>query len=116
MVAKWKILLYSTEQGNSPVKDFILGLDFKTQSKIRNTLNLLQDFGTSLSSPHVKKLVGSQLWELRILGTDNIRIFYITISQKTFLLLHGFKKKSNKTPLKEIKVAEARLAEHRSRT
>lgn len=115
MDEQWKILLYRTLQGNSPVKEFIDRLELKTQSKVYDAINLLRDFGIRLGLPHIKKLAGTQIWELRILGADSIRVLYIAITGKTFLLLHGFKKKKDKTPPKEIKIAEERLAEHRSR-
>lgn len=115
MEEHWKILLYKTPQGDSPVKVFIDSLELKAQSKVRNTINLLRDFGTKLGPPHIKKLAGTELWELRILGADSIRILYIAVTGKTFLLLLGFKKKKDKTPPKEIRIAEERLAEYRSR-
>lgn len=115
MEEQWKIELYKTLQGDSPVREFILSLDLKAQSKVRNSIKLLQAFGIRLGLPHVRKLTGTDLWELRIIGSDNIRILYIAVTGKTFLLLHGFKKKKNKTPPKEIRIAEERLAEHRLR-
>src|SRR3989344_1394509 len=115
MDEQWEILLYETLQGDSPVNDFILSLDLKAQSKVRAAIKMLQEFGIRLGLPHIKKLTGTNLWELRILGGDSIRILYIAISGKNFLLLHGFKKKKDKTPPKEIRVAEDRLAEFRSR-
>jgi phage-related protein len=111
----WNILLYCTSQGDSPIKDFIDSLELKAQSKVYNTINLLKEFGIRLGSPHIKKLTGTDLWELRILGTDSIRLLYIAITGKSFLLLHGFKKKTNKTPLKEIKIASNRLTDYLSR-
>ncbi|MBI2465369.1 type II toxin-antitoxin system RelE/ParE family toxin [Candidatus Shapirobacteria bacterium] len=74
MDEKWKILLYRTPQGDPPVKEFIDSLELKAQAKVRNTINLLKDFGTNTSSPHIKKLIGTQLWELRVLGADSITI------------------------------------------
>lgn len=115
MEEPWKILLYKTPQGDTPVNDFILELDLKAQSKVRDTITMLQEFGLRLGLPHVKKLTGTELWELRIVGGDSIRIFYIAISGRNFLLLHGFKKKKDKIPPKEIKVAQDRLTEFRSR-
>ncbi len=115
MEEKWKILLYRTLQGGSPVKEFIDRLELKAQTKVYDALNLLRDFNARLGAPHVKKLTGTQLWELRILGMDNVRVFYIAMRGKTFLILHGFKKKKDKTPPKEIKIAEGRLADHRNR-
>ena len=115
MEEQWKILLYQTLQGDSPVKEFIDSLELKTQAKVYDAINLLRNFGIRLGPPHVKKVTGTEIWELRILGADNIRVFYIAITGKTFLILHGFKKKKDKTPPKEIRIAEERLANHRLR-
>lgn len=113
---KWRIAYYETADGKSPIFTFIENVSTKTQAKIANTLDLLEEYGTTLGAPHVKKLSGYPLWELRILGSDNIRIFYITQSGKTFLLLHGFLKKKQKTDRKEIKTALARLKEFSTRS
>lgn len=116
MEDKWQILLYRTPQGDLPVKEFVDSLEIKAQSKVRDTISLLQEFGTNLGLPHFKKLTGTKLWEMRILGSDSIRILYITITGRTFLLLHGFSKKKDKTPSKEIRIAEARLRDHQLRS
>lgn len=115
MEDKWSIIFYKTLQGDTPINDFILSLELKAQSKVRDSIRLLEHFGIRLGQPHVKKLTGTQLWELRIVGSDSIRIFYVAISGKIFILLHGFKKKKNKTPPKEIRIAENRLQEFISR-
>jgi len=116
MDEQWKVLLYTTPQGNKPVNEFIRSLELKAKTKVYNALELLKNYGVSVGSPHIKKLTGTELWELRILGSDSIRILYIAITGKTFLLLHGFKKKKDKTPSKEISIAEERFTEFRSRT
>jgi len=59
--------------------------------------------------PHVKKLTGTPLWEIRILGENNARILFVTHIGKQIVLLHAFIKKSNKTPAKEIAIALKRL-------
>src|SRR3990167_4817213 len=105
MDRNWKIILYETTNGASPIKEFIESLEQKAQTKIYNTLELLKEFGIGLSAPHVKKLTGTNLWELRVLGADSIRIFYIAREGRNFLLLHGFQKKKQKTSSKEIKIA-----------
>lgn len=116
MEVHWKVILYRRPSGDYPVQKFIDTLEIRAQSKVQDTIKLLREFGIRLGLPHVKKLSGTDLWELRILGSDNIRVLYVAVSGKTFVLLHGFKKKKDKTPPKEIKVAEDRLAEFRSRT
>ena len=112
----WNIIYYqSLQQVSSPVYDFINRLDPTAKSKVINTINLLEEYGIRLSPPRAKKLAGTDLWELRMLGEDNIRIFYVAVVNKAFLLLHGFIKKKQKTDKKEIKTAMARLKEYGSR-
>lgn len=115
MEETWKVVLYRSPSGDYPVQQFIDSLEIKAQAKVRNTITLLAKFGIRLGLPHVKKLTVTDLWELRILGSDSIRVLYVAVTGKTFVLLHGFKKKKYKTPPKEIKITEARLAEYRSR-
>ena len=115
MDEKWKIEYYKTVSKKSPVRDFIDGLTSKAQTKVANTFDLLKELGINLGLPHVKKLTGTSLWELRILGQDSVRIFYVTQTGKMFLLLHGFQKKKQKTDKKEIDIALKRLAEYQLR-
>ena len=114
-MAKWKIKYYSTPQGRTPVKAFIDRLSYKPQARVYNTIELLEEFGTKLGFPHAKKVTNTPLWELRILGEKSLRIFYIAQTGKTFLLLHGFTKKTQKTPKKEIKTALERLKDYQAR-
>ncbi len=116
MDEKWKVILYRNPDGDHPVQQFLDGLEIKAQSKVQDTINLLREFSIRLGLPHVKKLTGTNLWELRIVGNDNIRVLYVAVTGRTFVLLHGFKKKKDKTPSKEIKIAENRLVEYRYRT
>ncbi len=115
MEEPWKVILYRSLSGDYPVQQFIDSLEIRAQSKVQDTIKSLQEFGIRLGLPHVKKLTGTELWELRIVGSDSLRILSVAIRGKTFVLLHGFKKKKDKTPPKEIKIAESRLAELRSR-
>lgn len=46
-----------------------------------------------------------------MLGEDNIRVLYATEDQDAIVILHGFVKKKQKTPAKEIETALQRLAE-----
>ena len=111
----WKIIYYETASKKSPVFDFIQNLDVRIQNKISDVLDLLEDIGISLGLPHSKKVTGTPLWELRILGSENIRIFYVAVVNRNFLLLHAFQKKKQKTDKKEIKAASDRLADYKSR-
>lgn len=112
---EWDIVYFKSSNGSNPIYDFIESLNTKAKAKILNTFDLLTEYGTRLGLPHVKKVTGTKLWELRILGSDSIRVFHVATPGRVFLLLHGFIKKSQKTPNKEIKIALTRLKEHQSR-
>lgn len=109
---RWKIELYENAKGEKLIEEFIDSLETKSRLKVNRAFELLEIFGLEGAYPHAKKLAGSNLWEYRILGSDNIRIFYVSMTGKTFLILHGFKKKKQKTPIKEIKIAEQHLQEY----
>lgn len=111
----WKIVYYHDSRGKEPIYDFIESLNSNAQSKVSNTFDLLCQFGINLGYPHIKKVTSTDLWELRILGNDNIRIFYIAATGRQFLLLHGFVKKTQKTDKKELKIAISRLRNYRQR-
>jgi len=103
----WQILFYEDHRGKSPVLDFINGLSAKDRAKVNNTLKLLEEFGTNLGMPHARRIEG-RLWELR--AGDN-RLFYFLYRDRKFVILHGFRKQSMKTPEKEIATALRRMNE-----
>ena len=109
---KWNIIYWESKRGASPVYEFIEELEEKDLAKIYNSLELLEEYGPQIGTSHSKKLKGFDVWELRILGSSNLRIFYASIPNKSFLLLHGIKKKGQKTPVKEIKTAQRRFEEY----
>ncbi len=86
-----------------PVEEFIASLDGKAIAKVLKSIRLLGEFGHMLSMPQSRK-VADQLFELRIRGGQEVRIFY-TFYEYQACLLHGFIKKSQKTPKKELEVA-----------
>ncbi|MBI2086154.1 type II toxin-antitoxin system RelE/ParE family toxin [Candidatus Daviesbacteria bacterium] len=105
----WKVLFLQTARGNSPVKEFVENQDKTTYMKLIHAIELLENGGPYLKPPYIKKLQ-DKLYELRISGKVAIRIFY-TIINGEYYLLHAFKKKSQKTPSKELKVALDRARE-----
>lgn len=115
MVRKWRIIYWESRSGQQPIYRFIEKQALKAKAKIFNTFELLEEYGVRLGTPHVKKLSGTVLWELRILGQDSLRFFYVAHIGKEFLILHGFVKKSQKTPKKEMGLALKRLSEYRER-
>ena len=102
---EYKIIYYISNNGGNPVKDFIDSLEFKQEIKVFHIFKLIIKYGINSVPQHIKKLSGTPLWEIRILGKDNIRILYIIPRKETILLLHGFIKKTQKTNPKEINIA-----------
>lgn len=105
----WKVKFFQNSRGDYPVKEFIDQQDDLTSARIISAIELLETDGPFLKPPYIKKL-RNKLYEFRISGKTEIRIFY-TIKNSEYYLLHSFKKKSQKTPSKEIKIALDRLIE-----
>lgn len=103
----WNIKNLQTARGERFVENFILKQERNVQAKITRTILLLEKYGPFLGMPYSKK-IDRKLWELRISGKEAFRIFY-TVSVKEIILFHIFKKKSQKTPKKEIKLAFRRM-------
>ena len=103
----WSIVFYKDHRGKCPPLEFIEELPVMEQAKIRNALRLLQEFGTNFSMPHAKPIQG-KLWELRPGG---IRLFYFAYIEQQFVILHGYRKQSQKAPSGEIAIALRRKQE-----
>lgn len=103
-------IIYYSNNGTSPILDFLKSLPKKDVAKILREIDLLEEFGLALGMPYIKKLVNSEdIWELRIkFSSNNYRIFYFVLKDKKFVLLHAFQKKSDETPKKEISTAISR--------
>lgn len=100
-------IIYYSKNDKYPLIEFLNSLPKKDQAKILRDIDLLQEFGFSLGMPYIKKMQDSDgLWELRIKqSSNNYRVFYFSIKDNKIVLLHGFKKKTQKTPKKEIEIA-----------
>lgn len=67
--------------------------------------------GPNLGEPHTKAF-GDGLFELRLKAAEGIaRVFYCTLVNRRIVVLHSFVKKTEKTPVKERRLAEMRMKE-----
>ncbi len=105
----WKVKFFKTPRGNAPVDEFAKVQDKATYAKIISAIDYLEYGGPFLKPPYIKK-IKDKLYELRVSGKVEIRIFY-TQYKNEYYLLHAFKKKTQKTPAKEIKIALDRIKE-----
>jgi len=111
-----EVEFYETADGKCPVAEFLDSLSGDQAQKIAWVIELIQ----SLERPPVKflkKLVNSgDLWEIRVEYQNNIfRLLCFLDGGKLLIANHGFVKKSQKTPHKEIKVAQERMQEYLNR-
>jgi len=113
----WEVILYTTENSNSPVGDFISSLPHKEEAKVFREIDLLQQKGIYLNFPHSSDIEGYKgLRELRIrFSSNNIRIIYFLHIKNTFVLLHGFRKKTQRLPKKELEIAIIRMKDYLKR-
>lgn len=104
----WNIITFETNRGEKAVDEFILSQQPKTQAKVVRYIRILKKYGSQLGMPHSKAL-GGGLYELRVRGNEEIRIFYCFTADKTIHLLHIFKKHTQQTPKKELEIALVRM-------
>lgn len=108
---KYKVASYRTARGSEPVREFVRQQDKATLWKIDRFTTMLKIYGPELGMPYTRYLQ-SGLYELRVHGKNEIRIFYIIlIADNTVMLLHAFKKRSQKLPAKELAIARKRQKE-----
>ena len=82
------------------------------KARIINIIDLLIEYGPqNVREPYVKHIRG-KLFEIRAKGKDGIaRVFYFTMTGQRIVLIHGFIKKTQKTPKKELETAILRMKE-----
>jgi len=100
------VTFYRTVDGKCPIQEFLDSLPGKVAQKIVWVLRLLEDIDRVAAS-YFKKLAGTEdIWECRIqFGSNAYRIFCFFLNN-SIVLTHGFVKKSQKTPAREIERAE----------
>ena len=108
----YEIEFYETEDGKCPIWDFLEALRLKAptnkDARIQHKqaslyIELLQQNGTHMNA-EITKHLDDGIWELR---PGNNRVFYFFYQNDTYVLLHQFRKKSQKTPKREIEKAKA---------
>lgn len=106
----WLTRTFTTDAGRKPVEEWIASLDPAARAEVLLLIDLLEEHGTALREPFAKHLEDA-IWELRARGPDGVyRVLYFHWFGHTFGLLHGFTKKTQKTPRAELEIAKQRRA------
>lgn len=116
----YTIEFYEKANGESELWEFLEELRKKSSTskdariqykQVSLYIQLLQDNGTRLQE-NITKHIDDGIWELR---PGSNRVFYFFFKDDTFVLLHHFHKKSQKTPRREIEKAKSERADYLSR-
>ena len=111
----YRIHLYQTSGGESPVRRFIEELSAKGQAKVGGALDYLSQQGPALRRPHAAHVRG-KLWELRVsLGRNEYRLMYFFMRGQVIVVAHAFTKKTQAIPAREIETAERRMWDYEER-
>ena len=107
---KLPAFFYETAIGNQPVREWILGLSLEDRKLIGRDIQKIE-FGWPLGMPYCRSL-GNSLWEVRSSLTDGkIGRVIFCVARERMVLLHGFVKKTQKTPAQDLKLALKRMKE-----
>jgi phage-related protein len=107
---KLPAFFFETTIGNQPVREWIRGLPMEDRKLIGRDIQKVE-FGWPLGMPYCRGL-GNGLWEVRSDLTDGkIGRVIFCVAQERMVLLHGFVKKTQKTPEQDLKLAIKRMKE-----
>lgn len=107
-----RIVFFRTDQGNEPVREWLEGLGTRDERIIDADITIVAEHWPLVARTRlVKKLQDKgNLWEIRTRISEGKRIARIlfTIEAGEIILLHGFIKKSQKTPRRDLRLARKR--------
>lgn len=104
------VKFYKNINGKEPVRDWLKAMDRPDCKEIGDDLQTVQlGWKKGLIREPLVKNLGNGLWELRTtLTTHRIARVMFCVSQETIILLHGFIKKTRKTPILDLALAKTR--------
>ena len=113
MLKRLPARFYRTDSGREPVREWLLGLDAGDRRVIGEDIKDVE-FSWPIGMPLVRAL-GHGVWEVRssLAGGRIARVLFC-IELNCMVLLHGFIKKTQKTPQKEIDLAVKRMKGERA--
>lgn len=114
MNARFNVFFYEDHRQRRPVEEFINEQTTADQVAILRTILLLRGLGIAMGMPHTKKLKGSEtMWELRCDRSGrNYRVFYGSLGQSDYVLLHAIIKPQRAIRVEDIEIAEGRLRDY----
>ena len=105
-----EVKFYRSPGGKEPLREMIKEFSREIQKIIGEDIRAVQKTWPLVGLPLVKK-IEKNMWEIRTHIPNGIVRVFFTIKYEHIVLLHGFIKKTQKTPMQELKIAQNRLKE-----
>lgn len=101
---------FETETGREPVKEWLLEMAPEDRKTIGDDIRVAE-FGWPIGMPLCRAIRGHKgLWEIRVdLPRGRIARVFFCVHEESMVLLHGFIKKSQKTPNNDMALAVKRM-------
>ena len=112
-----EIIFYKTVNNKIPIEEFFDSLSDKQVEKVLWVLRLIKQLDR-VPIEYLKKLENTDdIWEVRAgSGNNEFRLLGFWLKSNFIVLTNGFKKKTQKTPKSEIKLAEKRKKDYLERS
>ena len=101
------VKFYRASNRKEPVRVWLKSLTGEQKKIIGEDIKTVE-FGWPIGMPLVRYME-AKLWEIRSNFSDGIARIFFTVYEQQLILLHGFIKKTQKTPEKELEIARRRL-------
>ena len=101
--AAFSLLLYERSEGVSAVEGFLTRLSRKDRAALTAHLERVAEQGPLYNPAKSTSLTGYDFLEFR---SGQQRVFWCYASGRRIVLLHGFTKKSNQTPRRELRIGQ----------
>lgn len=125
MSTRWEIDEYVEDDGRTPIRDFVAGLEPAERGRLSTRLEYVREEGLRAGAHVLKNLragrgdARGKLWELRLENSpNNPRVLSFATAGRTLVLLHGFRKTGrpdDKIPEREVRIALRRMRRYLER-
>ena len=110
-MAGLRLIFFRTVQRNEPVREWLRGLDKTVRMEIGSDIRSVQEEWPQSNRKPLVDSFGQGLYEVRTKVDQNQYRVIFCIEESTIVLLHGFMKKTQKTPQADLALARARQRE-----
>ncbi|MBE9556474.1 MAG: type II toxin-antitoxin system RelE/ParE family toxin [Proteobacteria bacterium] len=109
---KFPFFFYRSGSGNEPVREWLKGLGASDRKAIGDDIQTVE-FGWPIGMPLCRQIKGRKgMWEVRAsLSGGRIARVLVCFDDGRLVLLHGFNKKTGKTSISDLDLADRRMKE-----